>query len=325
MAKQVQDAYIVAATRTPVGKAPRGMFRNVRPDDMLAHVLKAALAQMPRPRPGGGRRRDRRLRDAGSRAGHERRAHRAAARGAARHRLGHDHQPLLLLGRAGGGAGGGPHPAGRSRRDDRGRHREHEHGADGRQQDVVQRARSSSKDENVAIAYGMGITAEKVAQQWKVSREEQDLFAAESHRRALARDRERRVQGRDRRRTRSTSSCPTSPRARSGTRTRDGGDRRRSARATPRPRCWRSCGRRSPRRAASPPATARRCRTAPAAVVLMSEAALKRFNLQPLGRFRRATRWRACRRTSWASARSRRFPRCSSRRGSSRTTSTGSS
>jgi acetyl-CoA acyltransferase len=41
------------------------------------------------------------------------------------------------------------------------------------------------KDENVAIAYGMGITAEKVAAQWKVSREEQDLFAAESHRRAL--------------------------------------------------------------------------------------------------------------------------------------------
>ena len=39
MTKQIQDAYIVAATRTPVGKAPRGMFRNVRPDDMLAHVL----------------------------------------------------------------------------------------------------------------------------------------------------------------------------------------------------------------------------------------------------------------------------------------------
>ncbi len=27
MTKQVQEAYIVAATRTPVGKAPRGMFR----------------------------------------------------------------------------------------------------------------------------------------------------------------------------------------------------------------------------------------------------------------------------------------------------------
>src|SRR5688500_17138602 len=43
MPRQIQDAYIVAATRTPVGKAPRGMFRNVRPDDLLAHVLKAAV------------------------------------------------------------------------------------------------------------------------------------------------------------------------------------------------------------------------------------------------------------------------------------------
>jgi len=41
------------------------------------------------------------------------------------------------------------------------------------------------KNENIAIAYGMGITAERVATQWKVSREEQDLFAAESHRRAV--------------------------------------------------------------------------------------------------------------------------------------------
>jgi acetyl-CoA acyltransferase len=32
----------------------------------------------------------------------------------------------------------------------------------------------------------MGMTAEKVAQQWKVSREDQDAFALESHRRALA-------------------------------------------------------------------------------------------------------------------------------------------
>jgi acetyl-CoA acyltransferase len=41
------------------------------------------------------------------------------------------------------------------------------------------------KNENIAIGYGMGITAEKVAARWKVSREEQDLFAAESHRRAI--------------------------------------------------------------------------------------------------------------------------------------------
>jgi acetyl-CoA acyltransferase len=39
-------------------------------------------------------------------------------------------------------------------------------------------------NEHVAIAYGMGITAEKVAQRWKVSREDQDAFAVESHRKA---------------------------------------------------------------------------------------------------------------------------------------------
>jgi len=42
-----------------------------------------------------------------------------------------------------------------------------------------------SNDENIGIAYGMGITAEKVAEQWKISREAQDAFATESHRRAL--------------------------------------------------------------------------------------------------------------------------------------------
>ena len=51
MTKQVQDAYIVAATRTPVGKAPRGVFRNTRPDDMLAHVIRSVMAQYPGDRP----------------------------------------------------------------------------------------------------------------------------------------------------------------------------------------------------------------------------------------------------------------------------------
>ncbi|HEX8961740.1 MAG TPA: acetyl-CoA C-acyltransferase, partial [Rhodocyclaceae bacterium] len=42
------------------------------------------------------------------------------------------------------------------------------------------------KDENLAIAYGMGLTAEKVAEQWEVTREEQDEFAVASHRKAVA-------------------------------------------------------------------------------------------------------------------------------------------
>jgi acetyl-CoA acyltransferase len=41
------------------------------------------------------------------------------------------------------------------------------------------------RDENIGIAYGMGLTAERVAQRWKVSRDAQDQFALESHQKAL--------------------------------------------------------------------------------------------------------------------------------------------
>ena len=47
MSKQVQDAYIVAATRTPIGKSRRGFFRNTRPDDLLVAAIRSALAQVP--------------------------------------------------------------------------------------------------------------------------------------------------------------------------------------------------------------------------------------------------------------------------------------
>ncbi|HCI12673.1 MAG TPA: acetyl-CoA C-acyltransferase, partial [Gallionellaceae bacterium] len=42
------------------------------------------------------------------------------------------------------------------------------------------------RDERYGIAYGMGLTAEKVAERWKVSREAQDEFALQSHQRAIA-------------------------------------------------------------------------------------------------------------------------------------------
>mgnify|MGYP003435954502 FL=1 len=47
MSKQLQDAYIVAATRTPIGKAPRGMFNKTRPDDLLVHAIRGAMAAVP--------------------------------------------------------------------------------------------------------------------------------------------------------------------------------------------------------------------------------------------------------------------------------------
>ena len=45
--KQLQDAYIVAASRTPIGKSHRGVFRNTRPDDLLVAAIQAALRQVP--------------------------------------------------------------------------------------------------------------------------------------------------------------------------------------------------------------------------------------------------------------------------------------
>ena len=50
-----------------------------------------------------------------------------------------------------------------------------------------------ARDENVGIAYGMGLTAEKVAEQWKVSREEQDAFALAIHQQGARRAGRRRI------------------------------------------------------------------------------------------------------------------------------------
>jgi acetyl-CoA acyltransferase len=43
MAQTCKDVYIVAATRTPIGKAPRGVFKDTRPDDLLVHAIASAM------------------------------------------------------------------------------------------------------------------------------------------------------------------------------------------------------------------------------------------------------------------------------------------
>ncbi len=43
----MKDAVIVAAARTPVGKAPGGTLKHARPDDLAAHVLRAVLDRAP--------------------------------------------------------------------------------------------------------------------------------------------------------------------------------------------------------------------------------------------------------------------------------------
>ncbi|WP_149193428.1 acetyl-CoA C-acyltransferase [Luteimonas suaedae] len=182
--KQLQDAYIVAATRTPVGKAPRGVFRNTRPDDMLAHVLKAVVAQAPGIDVN-------RIEDAvigcampeGEQGMNVARIGvllaglpntvaaqtinrfcssglQAVALAADQIRLGN--ADLVL---AGGTESMSMVPM---------------------MGNKVALSPNVFKDDHVAIAYGMGITAEKVAEEWKVSREDQDAFALASHRKAIA-------------------------------------------------------------------------------------------------------------------------------------------
>lgn len=184
MSKQLQEAYIVAATRTPIGKAPRGMFRYTRPDDLLVRAIQSALSQVPGldpaliedaivgcstpeaeqgfnmarmavvmaglPRSVGGVTINRFCASGIT----------AIAMAADRIRCGE--ADVMIAG-----------------------------GAESMSIVPMMTHRPSVnmdifKDENIGLAYGMGLTAEKVAAQWKVSREAQDQFSVESHRKAIA-------------------------------------------------------------------------------------------------------------------------------------------
>ena len=185
MSKQVEEAYIVAATRTPVGKAPRGMFRNTRPDDLLAHVLKSVLAQAP-------------SLDAASIgdvivgcAMPEAEQGMNVARIALLLAGLPDTVPGMTVNRfCSSGVQAVALAADRIRLGEA---------------DVMLAAGVESmsmvpmmgnkiafnpaifeKNEYYGIAYGMGLTAERVAERWKVSRDAQDAFALQSHQRAIA-------------------------------------------------------------------------------------------------------------------------------------------
>ena len=186
--KQVQDAYIVAATRTPIGKSHKGYFRNTRPDDLLAAVLKSALAQAP---------------------GLDPKAIEDVICGCAIPEA----QQGLNVARIGAILAGLPNTVGGitvnrfcasglsavQMAADRIRVGEADvmvaAGVEsmsmvpmmGNSPSLSPTIFSNTDDvDNYGIAYGMGLTAEKVAQQWKVSRDAQDAFAVESHRKAVA-------------------------------------------------------------------------------------------------------------------------------------------
>lgn len=184
MAHPVQDAYIVAATRTPIGRSHRGFFRNTRPDDLLATTLKAALAQVPDLDPAS-------IEDIIC----------GCAIPEAQQGLNVARVAAVLAGlptSVGGITVNRFCASGLSAVQmavDRIRVGEAEVmiAAGVESMSMVPMMGNSpslspsifERDGDVGIAYGMGLTAEKVAQQWKVSREAQDEFALQSHLKAL--------------------------------------------------------------------------------------------------------------------------------------------
>ena len=184
MSRQIQEAYIVAATRTPVGKAPKGVFRNTRPDDMLAHVLRAVVAQapgidvnriddaiigcaMPEGEQGMNVARIGLLLAGLPNTIAAQTINRFCSSGLQAVALAADQIRLgnadLML--AGGTESMSMVPM---------------------MGNKIAMAPSVFNNDHVAIAYGMGITAEKVAEEWKISREDQDAFALASHQKAIA-------------------------------------------------------------------------------------------------------------------------------------------
>ena len=185
MTRQVQDVYIVAATRTPVAKR-RGAFKNVRPDDMLAHVLASVVKQVP----------EFDLNEIGDVVVGC--AMPEAEQGMNVARIGTllagfpngvpaitinrfcssgvnavaDAAMKIMIGECDIAVGAGtesmtimPTMMGNK---------------------ISLNPAVFEKNENIAIAYGMGHTAEKVAQKYGVSREDQDAFAMASHQKACA-------------------------------------------------------------------------------------------------------------------------------------------
>lgn len=184
MTKEIQDAYVLAATRTAVAKAPRGAFRTTRPDTLLAHVLQRVLAQVPALDAA-------RVDDVivGCAMPEYEQGMNVARIGVLLAGLPASVPGMTVNRFCSSGLNAVSIAADRVRTGEA---------------DIVIAAGTESMsmipmlgrlamnadvfagDENVGIAYGMGLTSERVAAQWSVTRDAQDAFALASHRKALA-------------------------------------------------------------------------------------------------------------------------------------------
>ena len=183
--KPIQDAYIVAATRSAVGKAGRGGLRTTRPDDLLAQTLRHVMTLAPSLDP-------RAVEDviAGCAMPEAQQGLNVARIAALLSGLPNTVGGITINRFWSSGLNAVAMAADRIRVGEA---------------DVIIAAGVESmsmvpmmgnspslspsmfdNDENIGIAYGMGLTAEKVARQWKVSREDQDAFALASHQKALS-------------------------------------------------------------------------------------------------------------------------------------------
>lgn len=183
--KTIQEAYIVSATRSPVGKSGRGSLSTTRPDDLLAAVLRSLISRTPKLDPHA-------VEDAII----------GCALPEAQQGFNVARIALLLAGlpnTVGGMTVNRFCSSGLnaiSIAADRIRTGESDVVIAGGVESMSMVPMSGNSpslspdiflnDENIGIAYGMGLTAEMVAKRWQVSREDQDAFALASHQKALA-------------------------------------------------------------------------------------------------------------------------------------------
>ena len=186
--RNLQDAYIVAATRTPIGRSHKGSFRNTRPDDLLATALRSALAQAPGLDPAA-------IEDVvcGCAIPEAQQGLNVARVGAVLAGLPKSVGGITVNRFCASGLSAVQIAADRIRVGEA----EVMIAAGVESMSLVPMMGNApslspaifadtDNVENYGIAYGMGLTAEKVAQQWKVSRAAQDEFAYRSHMKAVA-------------------------------------------------------------------------------------------------------------------------------------------